>query len=199
MYSKLLKGLLLGIGLMLASYSSGSAVPLYKYQIKKVAGSWQEYNGATLYNDFTPPGAIEGDQTRTQLLALPFSFPFDSANYNSVCVTSNGTVTLGRQSTTYDYSYQPGSSDAECVLGVLCADLDNGDFPAVENKITAGVQNINGNQAYVIQWKNTYFYTKTQYFSFQVRLYASGIIEYVYGPGFTGLTSIYGSPRISIT
>ncbi len=117
---------------------------------------------------------------------IPFSFPFNGSNFNSVKVHVNGFISFG--TTTASASDPLSSGNAYSgVISPLAADLSSFfNINGISSSIDYSVVGTAPNREFVVQWSHFRPYSSTQSSSayhdwnFQARLHENGSIKYVY-------------------
>ncbi|MEJ7611463.1 MAG: T9SS type A sorting domain-containing protein [Ferruginibacter sp.] len=119
------------------------------------------------------------DDAISPIQSIGFSFPFAGISYTQFSVSSNGLVKLGAvQPTTTQYSF--GQTNQK-LLSAMAGDLEISSSGLIQSKLVGTAPS----RCLVIEFKNMGI-DYTGFFNFpdgtwQVRLYESGEIEYVYG------------------
>lgn len=138
------------------------------------------------------------DRGRTTV-ALGFDFPFYSRIYSQVTITANGVLFLEPSSGANSTSDFPGNvalpsgAEPNAVLSVFWDDLDgNNPTSAVQSQALTGA---NG-QGLAIEFKDWNRRFGAFSLTFQVRLWANGVVEFFYGQmigsGATPITATIG-------
>jgi hypothetical protein len=159
--------------------ATAAAYPFTAYQ-----GTFTPVTGGTQWF-----GAI-GDDATQQNIPIGFSFPFTTGTYTTVSACSNGWLSLNNSGVT-SIGNNTGSLNTigGPVLMPLWDDLHM-NYGGEMRSITTGTA---PDRVFTIQWKGatwTYWVlsgtpgtTVVNVISFQVKLYESGVIEFVYSPG----------------
>lgn len=156
--------------------TTAAAYPFVAY-----AGTFNPISGGTQW-----PGAI-GDDATQQGIPIGFSFPFTTGNYTTVSACSNGWLSLNNSGSTSLGNTTGGlSTIGGPVLMPLWDDLHT-NYGGQVSSITTGSA---PNRVFTIEWKGvtwTYWVTSgapvVNVISFQIKLYESGVIEYIYSQG----------------
>jgi hypothetical protein len=159
--------------------TTAAAYPFTAYQ-----GTFTPVTGGTQWF-----GAIGDDMTQ-QGIPIGFSFPFTTGTYTTVSACSNGWLSLSNSGSASLSNATFGLNDiGGPVLFPLWDDLHM-NYGGEMRSITTGTA---PNRVFTIQWKGaTWTYsvpfgtpgiTVVNVISFQVKLYESGVIEFVYSNG----------------
>ncbi len=143
------------------------------------------YTEALVPQDFTGGGTAMswGADDACWSYALPFSFPFFTVDYTSVYVCSNGFMDF--TSNDSSYSNSEAGLKARTMIAVLWDDLktnDVGDDIYIHQPSADSV---------AIRWDGK-TYSGSLPVDVEVILYESGVIQFNYGEGNTGLTPTIG-------
>jgi hypothetical protein len=118
-----------------------------------------------------------GDDATVQGLPLAFPFPFHGANYNAICVCSNGYIWLGPTSVSGG-DFSPSDADLRAGAPRLCPLW--GDYnPSATG--SGGVYFKSLPDRAVISWAHVHEYGTTNAVSFQVTLLPTGHVQVAYG------------------
>ncbi|PSK66837.1 Bacillopeptidase F [Micromonospora sp. MH33] len=136
-----------------------------------------------LYRQGTEESGWHGDDVCGVLwFDSSFLFPFYDTAWDGVCVTTNGTLTFDRASTSGSNTALPSPYPIDAIYP-LWDDLVVDD----EAGIYFGRTEVDGLAAEVIEWRNAAFYNdRTARVSFSVTLIADGRIQIGYGDGVGG-------------
>ncbi|MEU5963467.1 carboxypeptidase regulatory-like domain-containing protein [Micromonospora parva] len=136
-----------------------------------------------LYRQGTEESGWHGDDLCGVLwFDTSFLFPFYDTAWDGVCVTTNGTLTFDRASTSGGNTALPGPYPIDAIYP-FWDDLVVDD----EAGIYFGRTEVDGLAAEVIEWRNAAFYNdRTARVSFSVTLIADGRIQIGYGDGVGG-------------
>ncbi|MEU8207809.1 S8 family serine peptidase [Micromonospora sp. NPDC049044] len=136
-----------------------------------------------LYRQGTEESGWRGDDLCGVLwFDSSFLFPFYDTAWDGVCVTTNGTLTFDRASTSGGNTALPGPYPIDAIYP-LWDDLVVDD----EAGIYFGRTEVDGSAAEVIEWRNVAFYNdRAARVSFSVTLIADGRIQIGYGDGIGG-------------
>jgi uncharacterized protein (TIGR03437 family) len=164
------------------------------------AAGYRFETGAASYDPSAASGGAAltglGDDDARQV-SLPFSFPFYGHSYRQLFVNSDGNLTFGA----------PDAATSERSLGRMVAgapriaplfrDLD-------PSRVGAGVTVLSGQDRVVVSWVAVPEYSTSglsRFDTFQVRLFASGRIEFAYGGvgSSDALVGISPGGRLGIT
>lgn len=155
------------------------------------------YNSVVGGNDLPVLEADEG----VSAINLPFTFNYNSANYNTVWVSSNGWLSFNNPAGSAYSLNQLNTSTLRNVLAPLWDDLAGnppwfGTSPNASWQVTGGFPN----RVFTIEWKSWRwnFSSATDVINFQVKLYeTSNVIEFCYRQGTAGVRT--GSASIGIS
>lgn len=118
-----------------------------------------------------------GDDATIQGLPLAFSFPFHGANYNAICVCSNGYIWLGPTSVGGG-DFTPSDADLRGGAPRLCPLW--GDYnPTAPGSGAVWFKSLPDRA--VISWAHVYEYGTTNAVSFQVTMFPDGHFDVAYG------------------
>ncbi|HTM19364.1 MAG TPA: hypothetical protein VL172_02615 [Kofleriaceae bacterium] len=141
------------------------------------------FDSATTYNYSYAPTystTLSDCDDCVETVNLPWSMPFFGRNYSQITISTNGWVRLGAY-TGSSYAGNPtltwnGSSAAP---GPVIAPLWDDWSPAAAGSIYYGASG----SAFVVEWWGVYHYTQTtgSSYTFELKLFADGRIEFHYG------------------
>jgi hypothetical protein len=188
-FKKLTRNRLSLIGaLVLSSWNISNAQIVSYYSFAQSQGTYTPLSNPTHIVTAT---AVSGtgfldENVYTLDNVIPFSFPFNGTNFNSIKVHANGFISFGATATTA--SDPISSTNAYSgVISPLAADLSsfyniNGVSSAIDYSVVGSAPN----REFVVQWSHFRPYASTQNSSayhdwnFQARLHENGSIKYIY-------------------
>ncbi|MCS3868822.1 hypothetical protein J3D55_001738 [Chryseobacterium ginsenosidimutans] len=188
-FKKLTRNRLSLIGaLVLSSWNISNAQIVSYYSFAQSQGTYTPLSNPTHIVTAT---AVSGtgfldENVYTLDNVIPFSFPFNGTNFNSIKVHANGFISFGATTTTA--SDPISSTNAYSgVISPLAADLSsfyniNGVSSAIDYSVVGNAPN----REFVVQWSHFRPYASTQNSSayhdwnFQARLHENGTVRYVY-------------------
>jgi hypothetical protein len=136
----------------------------------------------TNFDDVSTTGDNLNNDDGSEEVSLPFSFPFNGTNQNTVYIDTNGRVIFSNES---DWSDDPlSNSSTESGMFPYWDDLD----PRTFGEIKYGHLDSEGeNERFVVWWDDVGHYnsgsTQNGHYSFQVALYKDGRIRFRYEDG----------------
>ena len=167
---KTLAALLVFLFLFALPEGKGQIMP---YGKAATSGTYTSILGTTLSSGGGMDDATFG-------LTLPFSFSFNGTAYSNVYVSENGYLSFG--------TTDPGASTRSAISsgnsGFGVAAVFSADLEAIDanSKLTYQATGSAPSRIYTIQWKGLQFKGGTgQNFNFQIKLYESGDIQFMYG------------------
>lgn len=129
---------------------------------------WEELSGSGV--------ALPLSDDDHEIVNMPFSFPFYGETYNSVGVNSNGALNFGGSRwTTFGNGCMPSTSSS-MMIAPFWDDLN----PASGGEVLWEVRGTGDQQRLIVEWDAVPRYGTSEFQTFQVVLFASGVIEYRY-------------------
>ena len=140
------------------------------------------YTSSTMTGQTIVPGTVNtgnaGDDATTAI-TLPFAFNFYGSPFTSANVSSNGNLQFTSNSTGFsNVCPLPTNTLNNAILPFwddLRTDMGTG------SGIFTSVSGTAPNRIFNIEWRAVYFATPTSTVNFEIRLYETGQIDYVYG------------------
>ncbi|MBG6098566.1 carboxypeptidase regulatory-like domain-containing protein [Nocardioides luteus] len=164
----------------------------------KVVFSYDDYGyfcseGSSGVRSGTTALGLEGDDVAASV-DLPFSFPLYGGSYAKAYVTSNGHVNFLASSTAYANGGIPSASVPNAAIYPFWDDLDaRGDAD-----VFTGATTVDGEDAFVIEWRDILLLGTTDALDFSVTLFEDGRVELGYGDLPAGDRALGGSATVGI-
>ncbi|EGD41154.1 peptidase families S8 and S53 subfamily, partial [Nocardioidaceae bacterium Broad-1] len=164
----------------------------------KVVFSYDDYGyfcseGSSGVRSGTTALGLEGDDVAASV-DLPFSFPLYGGSYAKAYVTSNGHVNFLASSTAYANGGIPSASVPNAAIYPFWDDLDaRGDAD-----VFTGATTVDGEDAFVIEWRDILLLGMTDALDFSVTLFEDGRVELGYGDLPGGDRALGGSATVGI-
>lgn len=121
-------------------------------------------------------------------VAIPFTFIFNGANYNSCFVNCNGYITFGATSAAANFTPISAATAFAGAVSAFGRDIRSNGLP-----ITSAVIGVAPNRTFIVQWENVRRYqtaVRDADFNFQIRLNeSSNVIQVMYGACATTYTT----------
>jgi hypothetical protein len=133
-------------------------------------------SGTEPYVEGTTKQSLYGDD-ESQMITLPFAFPFYGRTYTRGAVGTNGFLTFGAN--TYSIPSNgslPSSGDPNAGIYPYWDDLALWD----ESGLYTATIGTAPNRTFVVEWRNVQFYNTDEHFSFEALLGEDGSIGYRY-------------------
>lgn len=132
-----------------------------------------------------------GDDTVTSGVAIPFPFPFNGVDRNTINVSSNGNAQFTSTSTAFTNTCPLPSA---ALNNLLAGHWDDLRTDRAGGGIFTSVTGVAPNRVFNIEWRAVTFSTPESPIVFEIRLYETGgIIEYVYSNVTGNATNTNGS------
>ena len=145
-----------------------NAQTLYDLEITQVQGTWQPI----------PENSWSSGDDTSKELEIPFLFPWDGKYFDRLWTNTNGYLALGRIE--YTITMSPTASNGYDIIAPFNEDL------YTEGSLDWELSGLAPNRILTIQWADVRFFgSSDQHLYFQVKLHESGMVEIIYGPGFT--------------
>jgi hypothetical protein len=158
--------------------------PLTALLVGLCAGSANaHYNPAAAAYDPTPApallGTVSGCDDCSEVVNLPFAFPFYGKTFTQVTVSSNGYLVLGSTTATSISNPQLSWSGSTAAPAGMIAPMWDDWNAAAGGDVYAGQVG----SAYVVEWRNLYHYGQSAAggYTFKVKLFSDGAFEFHYG------------------
>lgn len=160
------------------------SVPLTALMMGLGAGSASAYyNTATAVYDASPAPAllstVSGCDDCSEVVNLPFAFPFYGKTFTQLTVSSNGYLVLGNTTaSSFSNPQLSWSGSTAAPAGMIAAMWDDWN-PGAGGDVYAGAVG----SAYVVEWRNLSHYGQSAAggYTFKVKLFSDGAIELHYG------------------
>jgi len=137
---------------------------------------------------------ISSDDAISAAFPIGFTFGYGDFSYSEVKISTNGWVGLGTSQTSYNYSNNLASTSYQPVVAPLWDDLS-----MASGTVTYEMTGTAPNRIFTIQYANAKWnYSGTVGFNFQVQLYETGKIRFIYGSNPGPPTNPYGTISASI-
>ncbi|GII55859.1 hypothetical protein Pth03_42480 [Planotetraspora thailandica] len=133
-------------------------------------------SGTEPYVEGTTKQSLYGDD-ESQMITLPFAFPFYGRTYTRGAVGTNGFLTFGAN--TYSIASNgslPSAGDPNAAIYPYWDDLALWD----ESGLYTATIGTAPNRTFVVEWRNVQFYNTDEHFSFEALLGEDGSIGYRY-------------------
>ena len=141
------------------------------YSFNATTGTYTPITGTTIDN-------ISSDDALSTAIPIGFSFPFGDAVYTNVMVSSNGWIGLG---TGFDSSWLSNELISTVQVPVLAPLWD--DTSLAGGSASYLLTGTAPNRIFTVQYQSLQWnYWADNSIDFQVRLYESGKIDFIYGP-----------------
>jgi hypothetical protein len=143
----------------------------------------------------TSVSEIQYDDALSGPIPLGFNFPYGDADITQIKISSNGWIDLGAIQQSSNLSNQLASTDFCPVLAPLWDDTSLGGGTA-QYLLTGTAPN----RIFTIQYENlSWYYGAGNQFNFQVRLYETGKVDFIYGPSSGAPSNASASIGINMT
>lgn len=130
---------------------------------------------------------------------IGFSFPFCGSSYTTAYVSTNGWISFKSQTfSTNSNSSSSLSTIAPCIMPIW-DDLSSNPSGSVTYQVTGTAPD----RVFTVEWKEQQWYYNNsspypKILTYQVKLYEQGVIECLYTPESTSLSTTFGTPSCSI-
>ncbi|MGC9362348.1 MAG: carboxypeptidase-like regulatory domain-containing protein, partial [Candidatus Syntrophosphaera sp.] len=163
-----MKKLSLMLVMIIAVCMSFATIDEY-YTFNETAGTYTPITGTD--------AGVSSDDALSDAISIGFSFPYGDNNYTEVKVSSNSWVDLGATQTSSNLSNNLDSTTLCPVLAPLWDDTSMS-----EGDVQYALEGTAPERIFTIQYTNAKWrYSGSTYFNYQVKLYESGKVEFVYG------------------
>lgn len=174
--SRLLFPLIMLSLVVLAGAAPAAALSITDYSMSPSSGTFTPLTGAT----FPPRSGGSLDDGYYNGIPIGFNFNFNDSIYTTLAATTNGAIFLGATLTSSVLSNNLTSGTPRPVIAPLWDDLELDSVGG--GSLSYKLEGAPGSQVFTLQWKGMFWnYTATtQVISFQVKLFESGRIEFIY-------------------
>ncbi len=158
------------------------------YTFNATTGNYTPITGTSI-------SSILSDDALSESITLGFGFPYGESTFSTIVVSSNGWVGLGTSLTHSNLSNQLSSGDWYPVLAALWDDtsLGGGDCQYLLSGTAP-------NRVFTVQYMNLRWnYWADNQFNYQIRLYETGKVDFVYGPSTGGPENASASIGINMS
>ncbi len=167
---KVMKRLTLLLAMFLAAMMSHAGIADY-YAFSATTGTYAPITG-------TPVTSVQDDDAISAPIPLGFTFLYGTQSFTDIRISSNGWVGIGNSLDYYDYDNDLTSTTTIPVIAPLWDDLSLSNGSA--QYLLSGSA---PNRVFTVQYTDAAWdYSAVNGFSFQVRLYETGMVELSYGP-----------------
>ncbi len=160
------------VNLGASQYVSGFVGTEGTYTWEPLAFAWNDISGTG-----TPLNITYEDQVILDV-PLGFTFNFFGGNYSTINISENGWLSFASTGGYYMNSCLPASGEPNNAIYPFFDDLS----------IAEGgrVYRYSDGSKFVVQWQNVGFYDAAGVARFQIIIWTSGAIDFIYDSGFTG-------------
>ncbi len=152
------------------------------------------YTQSSATYDATPAptslSTVSGCDDCSQVVNLPFSFPFYGKTFTQVTVSSNGYLVLGNTTASAHSNQQLSWEGTTSAPAGMIAPMWDDWNPTAGGAVYAG----SVGSAYVVEWRDLYHYGQSSGggYTFKVKLYSDGDFEFHYGTLTGGYSAANG-------
>ena len=157
------------------------------YSFNATTGTYSQITGTSITS-------ILSDDALSEAIDIGFTFPYGDFVFTQVVVSSNGWVGLG---TTLDNSNLSNDLESQTWRPLLAALWDDTSLSGGNAEYL--LSGTTPNRIFTVQYSNLHWnYNSDSQHNFQIRLYETGKVDFVYGPSTGGPNSPSASIGINM-